>query len=103
MRVVAKSPVPYGDCCLWRGVVVRATVRLVNILPPAQAREAVRLGRPEAARQLGLNRESLRRYETGRREPGAALLERMRQLYHLTDEELRGLLAWYAARSTRAA
>ena len=72
-------------------------------LPPDEARDLRRLSRPDAARLFGIDRETLRRYENGDRQPRADLVERMRQVYKLTDEELRALLAWYFARSRRAA
>ncbi len=71
----------------------------MHTLAPTIARQDVAgLGPTEAARLLGISRSMLHRYEKGKRKPPADIVHRMLEVYGLTAQQGRALVAWWGER-----
>lgn len=65
-------------------------------LDPVALRKAHGLSENAAAKALGIDRESLRRYEGKRRDPPSRVVVRMAELYGVAQARAWGLALWWS-------
>lgn len=65
-------------------------------LHPRAARIQAEVSARDAASELGVSTETLRRYENGSRAPRASTLAVMGDIYNLDDQGVASLAHWYA-------
>ena len=68
----------------------------MNTLSPVDARKSADLDRHEAARLMGISERSLRRYESGSRQPLAGDIARMADAYGIGAQGALRLARWFA-------